>query len=282
MARREATTSIVLGALAMLAAPSLASAQAPPTSKTLSKTEARALPPGELTQRVMDQVADLLTPSDPPPRPGRKPTRPLRDLAFQTAPRATWAPGVCARDSVIVSFAPAGPEHGADTAMRAASLKATTSYRLLALPVREDDYYDGPPPPAAREACAKLSGDDEPFVAAPTAEAALSGGWWLGKLAKDAAAASPPFVIDCGLAANATETCPTILSRLTLADLRGVTPCLEDRHGAEPLRCWALDVWPGQRIYEIKLLTNQRVGDGAAIVRVEVAEQVLIGDTVID
>ena len=274
MARRNAAALIAFGALMVLAISAPASAQAP----TLSKTQARALAPADLTRRVMDQVTDLLTPSDPPPS-GRKPVRPLRDLAFQTAPRATWAPGVCARDSLVVSFDPAGPDQGADTAMRAASLTSATRYRLLTAPTREDAYYDSPPPPQARTACAELAARDEAFFDAPTAEVALAGAWWLGRLAQDAAAPTPSFAIDCALSANATEACPAILSRLTLADLQAADTCPEDRHGPEPLRCWTLSVWPGGRIYEVKLLTSRRAGPDARIVKVEVAEDALIADT---
>jgi hypothetical protein len=73
---------MALAALSALAAPVVAAAQAETSSGTLSKTQARSLPPVELTHRVMDLVADLLVPSDPRPTPGRTPTRPLRDLAF--------------------------------------------------------------------------------------------------------------------------------------------------------------------------------------------------------
>jgi hypothetical protein len=264
-----------------LAMPAPASAQAP----TLSKTQARALPPAELTQRVMDQVADLLTPSDPPPTPGRKPLRPLRDLAFQTAPRATWAPGVCARDGMVVTFEPArtedGTERGPDTAMRAASVRATTRYRLLAPPAREDDYYDGPPPAAAQEACGRLAGQDVDFFAAPTAEAALSGAWWLTRAADGAAAEVPAFAIDCGLGPATTPSCPAILRRLTVADLRSVWPCPDDRRTAQTLRCWTLEVSPGDRIYELRVFTRQGASPaaGPAIARIEVDEQLLTGDT---
>jgi hypothetical protein len=267
-----------------LAAPVMASAQAP----TLSKTQARALPPDELTKRVMEQVADLLTPSDPPPTSGRTPTKPLRDLAFQSTPRATWAPGVCARDGMFVSFEPAetGPgaepeaERGADTPMRASSVRATTRYRLLAPPASEDDYYDGPPPAAAHEACAQLAPDDVSFFSAPTAEAALSGAWWLTRAAEGAATATPDFAIDCGVTTTTPESCPAILRRLTVSDLRSAWPCTDDRQTAQTLRCWSLKVWPADKIYELRVFAGR--GPGAAIARIEVKEQVLTGDTLAD
>lgn len=263
-------------ALVMLAVPVLASAQ----TQTLSKTQARALPPAELTHRVMDQVADLLTPSDPRPTSGRTPTRPLRDLAFQAAPRATWAPGVCARDGVVVTFEPAGPDQGADTAMRAATLKASTRYRLVAPPAREDDYYDGPPPAAAQEACGRLADQDVSFFSAPTAEAALNGAWWLSRAAEGATAPDPAFQIDCRVATATPESCPAILRRLTVSDLRSVWPCPDDRQGAQTLRCWALKVWPVDKTYELRVFASR--GPGAAIARVEVDEQVLTGETLSD
>ena len=263
-----------------LAAPVTASAQAP----TLSKTQARALPPEELTRRVMEQVADLLTPSDPPPTSGRAPTKPLRDLAFQSTPRATWAPGVCARDGMFVTFEPAdtepGAERGADTPMRAASVRATTRYRLVAPPASEDDYYDGPPPAAAHEACAQLAADDVSFFSAPTAEAALSGAWWLTRAAEGAVTPDPPFEIDCRVATATPESCPAILRRLTVADIRSVWPCPDDRRGSETLRCWTIKVWPADKTYELKVFASR--GPGAAIARIEVDEQVLTGETLND
>jgi hypothetical protein len=276
MARR----GLVLLALLALAAPASGWAQAP----TLSKTQARALPPAELTHRVMDQVADLLTPSDPRPRPGRTPTKPLRDLAFQSTPRATWAPGVCARDGVVVTFEPApgsegGPEQGADTPVRAANLKASTRYHLVAPPAREDDYYDGPPPAAAQEACGRLAEQDTTFFSAPTAEAALSGAWWLTRAAEGAVAPDPTFEIDCRVATT-PDSCPAILRRLTVADLRSVWPCPDDHRTTQTLRCWTLKVWPNDKTYDLRVLANR--GPGAAIARIEVDEQVLTGETLAD
>jgi hypothetical protein len=274
MARRD----MIALAFVALAVPALASAQA----QTLSKTQARALPPAELTHRVMEQVADLLSPSDPRPTSGRTPTKPLRDLAFQAAPRATWAPGVCARDAMVVTFEPAQggqgeAERGADTAMRAASLKASTRYHLVAPPAREDDYYDGPPPPEAKEACARLTDGEVSFFSAPTAEVALSGAWWLSRAAEGAAASDPAFEIDCRVATATAESCPAILRRLTVSDIRSVWPCPDDRRGADTLRCWTLKVWPVDKTYELRVFASR--GPGAAIARIEVDEQVLTGET---
>ena len=274
MARRA---SAALLALLALAAPASGWARQAPT---ISKTQARALPPAELTHRVMDQVADLLAPADPRPPPGRVPTRPLRDLAFQSTPRATWAPGVCARDGVVVTFEPAGPDQGADTAMRAASLKATTHYHLLAAPAREDDYYDGPPPADAQAACGRLAGQDVVFFSAPTAEAALSGAWWLTRAAAGAAGPNPAFAIDCGLGPATPDSCPAILRRLTLDDLRSVWPCTDDHSTAETLRCWSLRVAPADKTYGLRVFARR--GPGAAIARIEIDEQVLTGDTLAD
>jgi hypothetical protein len=265
-----------LALLALIAPASGWAQQAPP----LSKTQARALPPAELTHRVMEQVADLLTPSDPRPTSGRTPTRPLRDLAFQSAPRATWAPGVCARDGVVVTFDAAGPEQGADTAVRAASLKASTRYHLAAPPTREDDYYDGPPPAAAQEACGRLAGQDVTFFSAPTAEAALSGAWWLARAAEGSTGPDPAFEIDCRVAAASPASCPAILRRLTVADLRSVWPCPDDHRTAQTLRCWTLKVWPADKTYDLRVFTGR--GPDAAIARIEVDEQMLTGETFAD
>jgi hypothetical protein len=276
---RETARSIALATL-LLTAPAVASAQAP----SLSKTEARALPPAELTHRVMDQVADLLAPADPRPTPGRIPTKPLRDLAFQSPPRATWAPGVCARDGVVVTFEPAdglqGPDRGADTPMRAASLKASTRYHLEAPPAREDDYYDGPPPPDAQEACGRLADQNVTFFSAPTAEAALSGAWGLTRTAEGATGPDPAFDIDCRVATATPESCPAILRRLSLTDLRSVWPCSDNHSGGQTLRCWTLKVWPADKLYELRVFAGR--GPDAAIARIEVDEQVLTGETLND
>jgi len=277
MARRGSSGPITLALLLALAAGGAAAAQTAPRGETLSKTQARAMPPAELTHRVMDQVADLLTPSDPRPTSGRMPTRPLRDLAFQAAPRATWAPGVCARDGMVVTFEAAGPDQGADTAVRAASLKASTRYHLAAPPAREDDYYDGPPPTAAQEACRRLDGQDAAFFSAPTAEAALSGAWWLARAAEGAAGPDPAYEIDCRVATATPESCPAILRRLTVADIRSVWPCPDDRRGVETLRCWTMKVWPADKTYELRVFAGR--GPNAAIARIEVDEQVLTGET---
>lgn len=284
MARRGSAAPMALAALSALAAPVVAAAQAETSSGTLSKTQARALPPVELTHQVMDLVADLLVPSDPRPTPGRTPTRPLRDLAFQSTPRATWAPGVCARDGVVVTFEPAdgaqSADQGADTPMRAASLKASTRYHLEAPPAREDDYYDGPPPPDAQAACGQLADQDVTFFSAPTAEAALSGAWWLTRAAEGAAGPDPAYDIDCRVATATPESCPAILRRLSLADLRSVWPCSDDHRGAQTLRCWTLKVWPADKTYELRLFAGR--GPDAAIARIEVDEQVLTGETLND
>ena len=206
--------------------------------------------------------------------------RPLRDLAFQAAPRATWAPGVCARDGMVVTFEAAEAERGADTAMRAASLKASTRYHLVAPPAREDDYYDAPPPPDAREACRRLADQDVTFFSAPTAETALSGAWWLSRAAEAATASEPAFEIDCRVTTATPETCPAILRRLTLADIRSVWPCPDDRRAAKPLRCWTLKVWPADKTYELRVFASR--GPDAAIARIEVDELVLTGESLME
>jgi hypothetical protein len=274
MARRG---SAALLALLALAAPASGWARQP---QTISKTQARALPPAELTHRVMDLVADQLAPADPRPTPGRVPTKPLRDLAFESKPRATWAPRVCARDGVVVTFEPAGPDQGADTPMRAANLKASTRYHLVSPPAREDDYYDGPPPPDAQEACGRLADQDTTYFSAPTAEAALSGAWWLRRAAEGAAVPNPAFDIDCGLGPATPESCPAILRRLTLDDLRSAWPCTDDHSTAVTLRCWSLRVAPADKTYSLRVFVPR--GPDAAITRIEIDEQVLTGETLAD
>ena len=282
MTRRGWAAPMALVALSALAAPATASAQAP----TLSKTQVRALPPAEATARVMDQLGDILILTQPP-RSGRKPTRPLRDLDFATAPRATYIPGVCARDQVIVTFEPAGAEamaaaaSGPDTPVRANSLSARTAYRLLAPPPREYDYYEAGPPPAAREACGKLArpGATEAFFLAPTAETALSGAWWLTQLARQAAAPEPGFALDCK-PGSGPANCATIARSLTLDQLSSVDPCAEDRQGPAPLTCWEIETWTAEGPYELRVFVTQ--GDGAKLARVEMNPEVYTADERID
>ncbi|WP_165190492.1 hypothetical protein [Caulobacter soli] len=266
---RQALAGLVLLALT---APAVASAQAP----ALSKMQARALPPAELTQRVMDQVADLLIPA-PQPSSGRKPLRPLRDLDFATAPRATYVPGVCARDEVIVTFAPVGDTaQGPDTPVRASSLSAHSRYRLLGPPAREIDNYGAPPPASAQQDCGRLVQDPAPFFSAPTAEVALSGAWWLTRLA----AAPNQAPIDCKPAGAEPLACADILGDLTLDDLKAVEPCFDDHRGPAPLNCWALSVWPQSGPYALRILTTR--GQAPVIARVEMVEETYAADAVAD
>ncbi len=267
---RRALTGL---ALLVLTAPAVGWAQTP----ALSKTEARALPPADLARRVMDQVADLLIPAPPPPPSGRKPTRPLRDLDFATAPRATYVPGVCARDEVIVTFEPVGdPARGPDTPVRASSLSAHSRYRLLEPPARETDNFGAPPPASAQKACDRLAQDPAPFFAAPTAEVALSGAWWLTRLA----AAPNQAPIDCKPAGVQPLACADILHDLTLDDLKSVEPCFDDHRGPAPLNCWALSVWPQSGLYVLRIFTTR--GAAAEISRVEMVEEVYTADAAAD
>ena len=282
MTRRGSAAPVVLGALLALAAPAMASAQAP----TLSKTQVRALPPAEATARVMDQLGDILIPARPP-RSGRKPVRPLRDLDFVTVPRATYIPGVCARDQVIVTFEPAGADakgaaaSGPDTPVRASSLAARTAYRLLASPLREYDYYETGPPPAAREACGQLGrpGATDTFFLAPTAEAALSGAWWLTQLAREAATREPGFALDCK-PGSGSANCATIARSLTLDQLNSVDPCAEDRQGPARLACWEIETWTAEGPYELRVFVTR--GEGAKLARVEMTPEVYTADERVD
>jgi hypothetical protein len=274
MARRRSAAPI---ALVALLAPAMAAAQAP----TLSKTQVRALTPAEATARVMDQLGDILILAQPP-RSGRKPTRPLRDLDFVTVPRATYIPGVCARDQVIVTFEPTGADAaGPDTPVRASSLSARTAYRLLAPPPRDDDYYDNGPPPAAREACGRLGrpGATESFFLAPTAEAALSGAWWLTQLARQAATPEPGFTLDCKPGSGPTN-CTTIAQSLTLDQLSSVDPCAEDWQGPAPLACWEIETWTDEGPYELRVFVTR--GEGAQLARVEMTQEVYTAEQRID
>ncbi len=282
MTRRGWAASMALAALWALAAPATASAQAP----TLSKTQVRALPPAEATARVMDQLGDILILAQPP-RSGRTPVRPLRDLDFATVPRATYIPGVCARDQVIVTFEPAGDTvatgapSGPDTPVRASSLSARTTYRLLAPPPREYDYYQAGPPPAARQACGQLArpGAAETFFLAPTAEAALSGAWWLTQLARQAAAPRPGFALDCKPGAGPAK-CSAIARNLTLDQLSSVDPCAEDRQGPAPLACWEIETWTAEGPYELRVFVTR--GADAKLARVEMNPEVYTGDEWVD
>jgi hypothetical protein len=269
---------MALVALSALAAPATASAQAP----TLSKTQVRALPPAEATARVMDQLGDILILAQPP-RTGRQPVRPLRDLDFATVPRATYIPGVCARDQVIVTFEPAdgAAPDGPDTPVRASSLSARTAYRLLAPPPREYDYYQAGPPPAAREACGQLGrpGATETFFLAPTAEAALSGAWWLTQLARQAAAPRPGFTLNCKPGAGPAN-CGAIARSLTLDQLSSVDPCAEDRQGSTPLACWEIEAWSAEGPYELRVFVTR--GADAKLARVEMNPEAYNGDEWVD
>lgn len=278
MRGRGCAAPMALVALWVIAATATASAQAP----TLSKTQVRALPPAEATARVMDQLGDILILAQPP-RSGRTPVRPLRDLDFATVPRATYIPGVCARDQVIVTFEPAGDTttSGPDTPVRASSLSARTAYRLLAPPQRVYDYYQAGPPPVARAACGELArpGVTETFFLAPTAEAALSGAWWLTQLARQAAAPRPGFVLDCKPGAGPAN-CGTIARNLTLDQLSSVDPCAEDRQGPAPLACWEIEVWTAEGPYELRVFVTR--GEGAKLARVEMNPEAYTADQRVD
>ena len=266
----------ILMALALLAAPATALAGAP-----ISKTQVRALPPAEATKRVTDQLSDILVLRQAAPT-GRTPTRPLRDLDFTTVPRATWAPGVCARDAVIVTFEPVdSPAHGPDTLVRASSVSARTTYHLLGPPKSGDAYYDAVPPAEARKACAELAGaGDALFFNAPTAEVALSGAWWLTQLARQASAPAPDFTLNCTFLVGAARTCVALASDLSVADIASVEPCPEDRQDGHPLACWAITVWLAEGPYDLRVLVTP--GRDSKLARVQINEQVHTADVGVD
>jgi hypothetical protein len=163
--------------------------------------------------------------------------------------------------------------------VRASSLSAHTRYRLLTPPTKETDNYGAPPPASAHQDCGRLAQDSVAFFNAPTAEVALSGAWWLTRLASTPDRAP----VECKLAerpGHRQPTCAGLLRGVTLDDLKSVEPCLDDHRGAAPLNCWALSVWPESGQYALRIFTTR--GPTPAIDWVEMVEEVYTADEAVD
>ena len=152
---------LVISAIAVSAGATLA---APPT---LSRDEARRLPPAEVIQRVLAGLADgaVVAPADP-----GSADEPLSLVTLWTRPHATKFADVCERANVDVWFAPATPVTATASAPASvAGAAATHSYLVTGQPPSPEFFIGDPSDrksPELEAACTQLAPDDPHFFKA--------------------------------------------------------------------------------------------------------------------
>jgi hypothetical protein len=236
---RDLAFIVLAATCAAHAAPSQDGQQA----DAISKTESRALPPGEVSERVMHQLAGLLIPILPE-NASPKPVRPLTFLNLVTRPRPTAVVGLCRTDSLTVSFAKSERgDAGPDTPVKADGVEAHPYYHFLTPPKTDYELSIGTMVQHAVDVCQKLDPVKDDFFSAPDEQAATDGSYLVGrvKAALDASQ-NPPFGIACEpVGPDEKLACPTLLSQHRPEQIVAIDYCDTTVSGFQVFSCYSVD-----------------------------------------
>jgi hypothetical protein len=166
---------------------------------TITKIEARTLPPEVVTERVLHQLFNVFALEPYVGPAGRRPTTPLTDLRFQTRPFSTYQLGLCQRDIVQVYFHRAGPDSlGAHTPVRATRLEVSHEFHVLTLrPDRDlEEAFDDSAHALQQETCEALNPEQTHFFAAYGVDA-INGARIFDAIVTQAARDVVPFELTC-------------------------------------------------------------------------------------
>jgi hypothetical protein len=249
-----------------------ASMETRPKAQTLTKIESRTLPAEIVTDRVLDQLSDILT-LETIATPSPHPRRPLSHLWFRTQARATAFIGLCTAEDLSFDFQPAGDVRlGAETPTRVRNVGASRIFHFLTPPAASTI-------PSVRDvarqnldaACAAAGTRSRHFFAAPDAQTAVEGAWLVRNVLDQVSSGQVEFEISCP---HSRSPCEQLLTGVQFAWLSGVRGCTR---GGDAMRCWLADIGS----LELTVFA-EREEPIRKIVRVVVEELIIVADVPID
>lgn len=143
--------------------------------ETISKTEARSLPPAEVERRILRQLFDILKEHRPSQR--TPPVNPLTEMYFAAEPRATEVPSLCRIDGLTVTFSPprSTEKQDADTQMRVDGFEAEHQFHFKAPPTEPYEEITRRAPERQKTDCRGVDGWKDEIFAAPDEPTATDG-----------------------------------------------------------------------------------------------------------
>ena len=261
------TRAVVVAAV--LAAIWAGFAHAEPTS--ITKTEARTLPPRVVLHRVLDQFGDALVLPEPI-KPVARPKHPLTDIYYVTRPRATYVRDLCQADQVRFDLDPvAADDQGADTAMKVSGVSVRNTFRFLASPSpsSRDQSMSSAERRELKKRCAQLD-PETGFFDADDDEVAEEGGLLLLAILRDAAIGALPAFYDCE--GYTAKECAETVRQAAIGKLMLVKRChafTADQRGE------CTEIW--SQFVGLTVL-SEGYGDKLKIIHVKVSEIVTTAD----
>lgn len=257
-------TVVVTVALAVIWS---AVAHAGPTS--ITKIEARKLPPDAVLHRVLNQFADAIVLPEPI-NAAVRPKHPLTDMYYATRPRGTYFRDLCQADQVKFDLDPVGADDDtADSPMKVSGIRVRNTFHFLTSPSTSSSAQSMSR--AERRELKKRCGQLDPetdFFEADSDEVAEEGGLLLQAVLRDAASGATPSSYECD--GYTPKECADIVRQAALDKLMLVKRCV-NYTGDE--RC--TEVWA--QFVDLTVLSTGS-GDGLKVVHVKVSEIVTTAD----
>lgn len=202
-------------------------------TKPINKIEARAISPAATKQIVLAQFGDLLI--EEPRLKTRHPVRPLSDLWYRTPIRSTYAPGLCATDTITFRFLPTTDRKlGAKTPVRVSAVESKTTYRFIEPP----SVVEGEERPSRLKdhaACAKLRVGQTLFFSATDEGDAISGWVVLERVLKSGRTMVEPLPFELVCDRRFAPECRSALASFALDHLSDLSRCAPKQTGDF---CW--------------------------------------------
>lgn len=239
----------VLSALAALGTAACSTVVREPS--TITKAEARSLPPSEVKRRVIGQLGDILSEQRVTRR--RPPVNPLTDMSFAAKPRSTAVPNLCRIDQLTITFQSndGDLERGdANTPVSASGFTATTFFQFSRPPTGPYesvvDYDHSPGDPACRRA--KLW-EGEFFTADD--DRVATDGYFLAHRVMDAiAGGAPAFALVCNkYPVETNRECADITREMKSAQIESIDRCEAEVSETASALCY--EVFVGDRSLRI-------------------------------
>jgi len=238
-------------------------------STSITKIEARSLPPGVVLHRVLDQFADVIILPEQI-KPSVRPKHPLTDMYYATRPRGTYFHDLCQADQVKFDFDPVGKaDDNADAPMKVSGISVRNTFRFLAAPSGSSSTQtmSSAERKELKERCAKLD-PEAGFFDADSDEVAEEGGLLLQAVLRDTANGATPPSYECD--GYTPKECADIVKQAALDKLMFVKRCANYTGDERCTEIWA------QFVGLTVLSTGY--GDTLKVVRVKVSEVVTTGD----
>lgn len=192
-----------------------------------------------LTAKAADRLArrDLLSILKPMGRYPHGNRRQIGSAWFTTATIGTHIPGLCARNTLILNYAPVSPPRDSEhydyegEPLRPSGVEAMMHYRFVKAPAADllDTNGDHSSPSIWRSECRSLKDDEygRGWFAAPDPEAAVRG-WLTFEAAIDAVLARPALAEPCAIYARHGQKADCAMTLVGLRDaekLNEIAPC---------------------------------------------------------